>query len=396
MMFVLVESIRVAWLGIVGNKLRTFLTMLGVIIGIASVIGMVSIGQGAQAKATQQIQALGTNLITVNIRSNAFRIEPKDMVALKDQVEGVLFVLPSVTSAAQTVKSDTDTTTVDIEGTSADFPAVRDRGLATGNWFSDQDVTTRRLVAVIGTTTATNLFGNANPMGRQIRFLSQSFTIVGVAESKGTGFGGQDQDDRIFVPYTALSRLVGLNRIPSLTLKTDPSADSAVATQEVTDYFTNKFRLTTRNVDALRVQSQDQLLQTVGSLTQTFTLLLGAIASISLAVGGIGIMNIMLVSVSERTREIGIRKAIGAKRRDILLQFLIEALILSGSGGAVGVGIGIAIAHVLANALSFPSGVTLNSVVIAFGFSAAIGVIFGLYPAYRASNLDPIDALRRD
>jgi putative ABC transport system permease protein len=293
------------------------------------------------------------------------------------------------------VKSGTgESYQVDIEGTSADYPAVRERNVQSGAWFTEQDVTTRRRVAVIGTTTVTKIFGErANPLGQTIRFLGQSFTVVGVAEPKGTGFGGQDQDDRIFVPYTSMQRLMGFNRIPSLTLKTVDGADQAAVTQEVTDYFVAKFR---NNSDAVRVQSQDQLLQTVGNVTQIFTLLLGAIASISLAVGGIGIMNIMLVSVSERTREIGIRKAIGAKKRHVLLQFLIEAVFLSGAGGLVGIGIGALGAQGISKALSFPAVVTSSSVMLSFGFSMFVGVVFGFYPALRASNLDPIEALRRD
>ena len=392
-MFAFVESIRVAWLGIAGNKMRTVLTMLGVIIGVAAVIALVSVGQGAQASATKSIQALGTNLITVAPRGQAYRIEEKDLAQLKARIPGIAYMLPSVTASQQTVKSDTDSYAVDVEGTSADYPAVRERSVISGAWFTEQDVTTRRKVAVLGTTTVTKLFGaNANAIGRTIRFGGQSFSVVGVAEPKGTGFGGQDQDDRIFVPYTVLSRILGFNRIPSLTLKTATADDSTVVTQEVTDYFVAKFR----NADSVRVQSQDQLLSTVGNVTQIFTLLLGAIASISLLVGGIGIMNIMLVSVSERTREIGIRKAIGAKKRDVLLQFLIEALILSVTGGVIGIGIGGLGAMGISKALAFPAVVTTSSVVLSFGFSMFVGVVFGFYPALRASNLDPIEALRRE
>jgi putative ABC transport system permease protein len=392
-MFTLVESIRVAWVGIAGNKLRTFLTMLGVIIGVAAVIALVSVGQGAQQQATAQIQALGTNLVTVSTFGNAYRIEEKDLPELKNRVSGIAYMLPTVTAAQQTVKSDSGSYTVDIEGTGADYPAVRERGMLQGDWFSADDVTGRQRIAILGTTTVANLFGSGvNPRGQTIRFLGQSFTVVGVAEPKGTGFGGQDQDDRIFVPYTTLARLQGLLRIPQLTLKTNSAADSTMVTQEVTDFYAQKFR----SPDAVRVQSQDQLLQTVNSTTQIFTLLLGSIASISLAVGGIGIMNIMLVSVSERTREIGIRKAIGAKQRDILLQFLIESLILSVAGGIVGILIGALGARGISKLMAFPAVITSSSVVLSFGFSAAVGVVFGFYPAFRASKLDPIDALRRD
>lgn len=393
-MFTLIESIRVAWIGIVGNKLRSFLTMLGVIIGVSAVIALVSVGQGAQAQATAQIQALGTNLVTVGTRGAGFRIEQRDLPILQERVPGILYILPEV-SNSQTVKPDTGSAsvTVNIQGTGSDYPAVRERGMQTGFWFDEQDVSTRRRVAILGTTTAKNLFGEGiNPVGRSVRFLSQTFQVVGVAEPKGTGFGGQDQDDMIFVPYSALARALGFNRIPSLVIKARSAEDSPLVTQQVTDYFVAKFR----NADAVRVNSQDQLLETVGSVTQIFTLLLGAIASISLAVGGIGIMNIMLVSVSERTREIGIRKAIGAKNRDVLLQFLIEALLLSVTGGAIGIGLGAGGAQLISKVLSFPALVTTSSVMISFGFSLAVGVLFGFYPAFRASQLDPIEALRRE
>ncbi|HYF78400.1 MAG TPA: ABC transporter permease [Symbiobacteriaceae bacterium] len=392
MIFTFVESIRVAWLGIAGNKLRTVLTMLGVIIGVSAVIALVSIGQGAQVQATSQITALGSNLITVTARGNAYRIEEKDLPELRRIAPGILYAMPSVVAGQQTVKAGGDPVQVDIEGANADYPAVRERGVSQGAWFTEADVSSRRRVAVLGPTTVTNLFGEgANPLGQTIRVLGQSFTVVGVAESKGTGMGG-DQDDRIFVPYTALSRLIGLNRIQSLILKTRSADDSAVIVQQVTDYYVAKFR----NPDGVRVQSQDQLLETVSSMTQIFTLLLGAIASISLAVGGIGIMNIMLVSVSERTREIGIRKAIGAKKRDILLQFLIEALILSVTGGLIGILLGSLGARGISSVLGFPAVVTSSAVMLSFTFSLAVGVIFGFYPAVRASNLDPIEALRRD
>lgn len=392
-MFVLIESLRVAWLGVIGNKMRSVLTMLGVIIGVAAVIALVAVGQGAQIQATSQIQALGSNLITVTTRGQGYKIQEKDLAQLKEQIPDLAYVLPGVTASQQTVKAEGTDYTVDIEGTGADYPAVRERGLLSGNWFTQEEVDGRQHVAVVGTTTAANLFGNGvNPIGKTIRFSGQSFTVIGVAEPKGTGFGGQDQDDRIFVPYTTLARMLGYNRIPSLTLKASSGDTAATVTQQVTEYFTAKFR----TEDAARVQSQDQLLSTIGSMTQIFTLLLAAIASISLVVGGIGIMNIMLVSVSERTREIGIRKAIGAKKRDVLLQFLIEALILSLSGGAIGIALGWLASTGLATVLGFAPVVTASSVMVSFTFSLAVGVIFGLYPAYRAANLDPIEALRRE
>ena len=393
MLFTLIESLRTAWMGIAGNKLRTVLTMLGVIIGVAAVIALVSVGQGAQVQATSQITALGSNLVTVMVRGNGYRIETKDLDALMQRMPGIAYTLPTVSAQQTNVKADGDNYQVNVEGTSDAYPQVRERGVTNGAWFTAEDVASRRRVAVLGTTTVTALYGpGANPLGRTVRILGQTFTVVGVAEPKGTGFGGQDQDDMIFVPYTTLQRLMGLNRIPSLVLKTRSAEDSAAVTQQVTDYFTEKFR----NADAVRVQSQDQLLQTVSSMTQVFTMLLAAIASISLAVGGIGIMNIMLVSVSERTREIGIRKAIGAKKRDILLQFLIEALFLSVSGGLIGIAIGALGAMGIGKVMSMPAVVTAQSVILSFGFSMFVGVVFGFYPALRASNLDPIEALRRD
>ncbi|MFZ5824558.1 MAG: ABC transporter permease [Bacillota bacterium] len=395
MLFILLESIRTAWLGIAGNKLRSVLTMLGIIIGVAAVIALVSVGQGAQASATSSIQTLGSNLITVSPRGTGRRIEAKDLAEIRARIPGIAAILPMVNASQQSVKSDglSDAYQVDIEGTGSEYPFVRERGLLTGSFFTEQDVATRRRVAVLGTETAIQLFGEgANPVGQTVRFLGQSWTVLGVAEPKGTGFGGQNQDDRILVPYTTLARALGLNRIQALTVKAQSDQDAPIVTQMLTDFYVEKFRAP----DSVRVQSQDQLLETVGQVTGIFTLLLGAIASISLLVGGIGIMNIMLVSVSERTREIGIRKAIGAKKHDVLLQFLIEALILSVTGGLIGMAMGYGGAAVIARVLGFPAVITADSVVLAFGFSAAVGVIFGFYPAFRASNLDPIEALRRD
>lgn len=392
-MFVFVESLRMAWLSILGNKLRSLLTALGVIIGVAAVIALVSVGQGAQKSTEAQITALGTNLITVRPTGNGFRIVEADLTTIQQRFSGIEAVLPSVTGSQYVKAEGGDSLQVSIEGTGAAYLQVRERTVALGTFFTQEDLDRRGRVAVIGTTTAQNLFGNGSAIGKQFRLLGQPFTVIGLMEPKGTGVSGQDQDDMILVPYTTLSRLQGINRIPSLTVKASSAEESKVLTQELTDYFVAKFR---NDENAVRVQSQDQLLQTVGSITQTFTLLLGAIASISLAVGGIGIMNIMLVSVSERTREIGIRKAIGAKSRDVLLQFLIEALILSGAGGIVGILIGGSGAVLISKVLSFPPAITANAVLLSFGFSVAIGVIFGFYPAYRAANLDPIEALRRD
>ncbi len=396
MIFVFVEALRTAWLGVTGNKLRSILTMLGIIIGVAAVIALVSVGEGAKVSATSSIQTLGSNLITVTPRGGgtARRLEEKDMDQIRAQIPGITAIMPTVSSAGQVVKSSTAEYEVNIEGTSEAYQVVRERGLERGSFFTEQDVQTRRRVAVIGIETAAQLFPDGtNPLGQTIRFLGQSWTIIGVAESKGsTGFMGQSMDDVILVPWTSLARLLGLNRIQTLTVKASSGEMSPVVTQMLTDFYVAKFRAE----DSVRVQSQDQLLETVDQVTGIFTLLLGAIASISLLVGGIGIMNIMLVSVSERTREIGIRKAIGAKQRDVLLQFLIEALILSISGGLIGMGLGYAGASVISKFMDFAAVITTDSVVLAFSFSAAIGVIFGFYPAYQGSKLDPIEALRRD
>lgn len=392
-MFVFVESLRMAWLSIRGNKLRSLLTALGVIIGVAAVIALVSVGQGAQKQTEAQITALGTNLITVRPNGNGYRIEEEDLGIIQQRFTGIEAILPAV-GGTQYVKAEGgDSLQVTIEGTGVAYPQVRERTVLLGQFFTQEDLDQRARIAVIGSTTAQNLFGNGSPIGKQFRLLGQPFTVVGLLEPKGTGVTGQDQDDLILVPYTTVSRLQGINRIPSLTVKAKSGEEAKILTQELTDYFVAKFR---NDENSVRVQSQDQLLQTVGTITQTFTMLLAAIASISLAVGGIGIMNIMLVSVSERTREIGIRKAIGAKSRDVLLQFLIEALILSGAGGIVGILIGGSGALAISKALNFPPAITLSAVSLSFGFSVAIGIIFGFYPAYRAANLDPIEALRRD
>ena len=386
----ILEALRVAWMGVASNKLRTFLTALGVIIGVSAVIILVSVGEGTRASITSNLQSLGSNLIMVSARGQAAQLEMKDREAIMQVVPDILYVEPNLTSNA-TVKSELEQYDVTVEGVTEWYPVVRDRTVSTGSFLTADDVQSKRAVAVLGATAAEKLFPGTNPVGQTIRLMTRSFTVIGVTAAKGTGITGADQDDLIFVPITTLQRALGQNRVLMLYLKMSDTGNPAVVTQQITDFYSAKFR----REEQVRVQSQDQLLETVGQSTAILTAMLGSIAGISLLVGGIGIMNIMLVSVSERTREIGIRKAIGAKNRDIMMQFLIEALILSLSGGAIGIAIGYAGSRGIAT-IGLPTLVSPLSVMTSFAFSAAVGIFFGLYPAVRAANLDPIEALRRE
>lgn len=395
MFLILREGFRVAVGGVVGNKLRSLLTMLGIVIGVSAVIALYSVGSGVQNKVTSQIQGLGSNLVQVGTRGPGYKLEAQDIPKLMRQVPNIAYALPSVQAQNTYVSSigqDAYQYQTSVDGEGESYLEVRDRKVTGGHFFTADDVSGRRPVAVVGTTVAKQLFGSQNPLGQHLRIKGQIFTVIGVLDSKGVGMGGQDQDDVVVVPYTVVQKLLGYNRLTSLILKVNSADNAKQVTTMTTDFYTRKFRTS----DPVRVMSQDQILDTVSSTTQTLSLLLGAIAGISLLVGGIGIMNIMLVSVTERTREIGIRKALGAKNRDILLQFLLEALLISIMGGAIGVALGWLGAQGLGKVMGTTNVVSSMSVGMAFGFSAAVGIFFGLYPALRAAQLDPIVALRRD
>ncbi len=391
----LVESLKIAWQSLVGNRLRSALTMLGVIIGVAAVIALVSIGQGASQQITSQIQKLGSNVITVLPRGNTVaRLGLDDVEELTARVSTLSRAIPSL-SRQTTVKWQNKTYSTTVEGTADGYSELRSFPVAVGRFITPSDVDGRRKVAVLGKKVHTELFGDLNPLMQQINISGETYTVVGIMSAKGQGMGG-DYDDRVLIPISSALRLFGTNRVSSILVQTSDAKVAPATVARIQAIYQKKFP--TRNPgrdDAVMVFSQDQLLSTVGDATRTFTIMLGGIAGISLLVGGIGIMNIMMVSVTERTREIGIRKALGAKRRDILSQFLVESVFLSLSGGAIGIILGVGGARAM-EAFGLPSTVSVTSIVMAFSFSAAVGLFFGVYPAMKAANLDPIEALRYD
>jgi putative ABC transport system permease protein len=397
--------IRVAGESIRKNKMRTLLTMLGIVIGVGAVIVMVAVGQGAQKSIANQINALGTNLLIVTAGASnqggvsqgaqAFnRLTVDDADKLKR--EGTLFagVTPVVNTRTQVIAGGTNWRTM-VNGVSTDFQTIRDWQVQSGAFFSDNDVRGMRKVAVIGSTVASNLFPGADPVGSTLQIRNVPFEIVGVLATKGQNAGGQDQDDIIVIPYTtAQTRLSGNTRIWQILVSASSPQDLAAAQQEVSAIMRESHKIAEGDDDDFTVRNQTEIANAAQGTTKIMTWLLASIASVSLIVGGIGIMNIMLVSVTERTREIGIRMAIGARGSDVLTQFLVESIVMSVLGGAVGLAVGIGGAKLLAHFTGWSTAVSVNAVVLAIGFSAAVGVFFGFYPARKAAGLDPIQALR--
>jgi putative ABC transport system permease protein len=386
------------------NKLRSILTALGIIIGVASVVAMVGVGNGAQARIESQVAALGQNLLTVFAGSrrssgvnaglgSASTITLADAEALAREVSGVVAVSPEDSATVQAITNGRNWSTT-IVGESPDYLKIRDWELASGSMFTARDVRSAAKVAVIGSKTASELFGPLDPVGQTVRVKNIPFVIIAVLTSKGAGMGGQNQDDRIIVPYTtAMKRITGDKYIRSVNVQVVSADRMEAAQQQITSLLRQRHRLVEGNEDDFNIFNQKEISDTVHSVSRVITLLLGAIAGVSLLVGGIGIMNIMLVSVTERTREIGIRIAVGGQPRDILLQFLIEAVTLSLLGGLIGVLVGIGASRLVGMVAAFDAIVSLDSVILAFGVSFVIGVFFGFYPARRAAALDPIDAL---
>ena len=387
------------------NKLRSSLTALGIIIGVASVVAMVAVGNGAQARITSQISALGQNLLTVFAGSkhsggvnsglgSASSITLADAAAIAREVTDVVAMSPEISTTAQAIANGRNWST-SIVGESPDYLKIRDWKLAAGSMFTERDTRGAVKVAVIGSKTANELFGPLNPVGQSVRIKNIPFVIIGLLESKGAGMGGQNQDDRIIIPYTtAMKRLTGDKYLRSVNLQIISASRMEAAQQQLTSLLRQRHRLTTGQDDDFNIFNQKEIADTVNSVSRIITLLLGAVAGISLLVGGIGIMNIMLVSVTERTREIGIRIAVGAQPGDIRLQFLIEAVTLSLLGGLIGVLSGVGAAQLVGVVADFHAVVSTGSIILAFGVSTAIGIFFGLYPAHKAAALNPIEALR--
>ena len=387
------------------NKMRSMLTALGIIIGVASVVAMVAVGNGAQARITSQVSALGQNLLTVFAGSkksggvnsglgSASAITLADAEAIQREVPDVAAVSPEVSVTAQAIANGRNWSTT-VVGESPDYLLIRDWKLAAGSMFNDSDIRSAAKIAVIGSKTANELFGPLNPVGQSVRIKNIPFTIVGLLESKGAGMGGANQDDRILIPYTtAMKRLTGDRYLRSVNVEIRSADRMDIAQQQITSLLHQRHRLTSDQSDDFNIFNQKEIADTVNSISKIITLLLGSIAGISLVVGGIGIMNIMLVSVTERTREIGIRIAVGAQPGDIRLQFLIEAVTLSLLGGLIGVLCGVGASHLVGIFTDFKAVVSSGSIILAFGVSSVIGIFFGFYPAHKAAALDPIVALR--
>ena len=402
--------LRVALKALRINKLRTLLTMLGMIIGVAAVIAMISIGSGAQQRVREQLRNLGSNLILVLPGSTtasgvrlgwgaAQTLTEEDARAIALEVEGVVVAAPSVRGTGQVVAGSANWST-QFFGTTNDYLVARDWPIASGRAFEDGEIAGAGKVALIGQTTAQQLFGDADPIDQVIRVRKVPLTIIGVLDRKGQNALGQDQDDILLMPVsTARARVLGqaqgrLRRVNSISVKVAEGVDMKGVEERMRELLRQRQRVQPGADDPFTIRNLTELLQAQEAASRVLTLLLGAVASVSLLVGGIGIMNIMLVSVTERTREIGLRMAVGARGRDILKQFLVEAITLSMIGGLLGVALGIGTSVAIAEFADWRVDVTSQAVLLAVGFSAAVGVFFGFYPARKASRLLPIEALR--
>ncbi|MEK3946802.1 MULTISPECIES: ABC transporter permease [Paenibacillus] len=388
----LYQSMRMALKSINSSKVRAFLTMLGIIIGVSSVIILVSVGQGTTSQITEQLNGLGTNQLTVNItgRGATTSLTYEEALALGN-IEGIANVAPVISGNA-TAKNKTDNVSVTVEGITPSYEEVKDFHVQAGRFLLDIDNEYRQKVALIGSGTAEDLFGTDNPVGQKVQLNGISYKIVGLLETKGSSLSGSN-DDIILIPISAAERQLKSKGVRSITIKTTSADTVAAAKEKLESTLDAKFNYAD---NAFSVFDSQEMLETVNSTTDTLSMALAGIAGISLFVGGIGIMNIMIVSVNERTREIGIRKAIGAKKFDILAQFMIESIVLSGLGGVLGVGIGVAGSWLLGKYSALTVSIAWDMVLISFIFSLLIGVIFGMMPANKAARLRPIHALRNE
>jgi len=396
---------RIAFKALGRNKMRTALTMLGMIIGVAAVITMVALGTGAQTSIESQIQSAGTNMIIVSAgnftqggvrqgQGNASTLTPDDANAIRS-VPGVQYVAAGVNTRGQLVAANQNWGT-QVQGTDVDMPLIRSWPTELGAFFPAQDVATASKVAVLGSVVRDQLFGpEVDPTGQVIRINNQPFTVSGVMASKGQSGMGQDQDDVVFVPYTTvMKKLRGITFIQQAQVSAASATDTSATADRIAALLRVRHKIQPGDPDDFMVRTMEEMAAVRVQATQTMTALLASIAGVSLLVGGIGIMNIMLVSVTERTREIGLRMAIGARGRDVLLQFLVEAVVLSLFGGSIGIALGFALSQGVTFWMNWPTAVSPQAVVVAFGFAAMTGVFFGFYPARKAAALDPIDALR--
>ncbi|ADG83468.1 ABC transporter permease [Thermincola potens] len=383
------QAVKLAIAGIRANKMRSFLTMLGVIIGVSAVIILVSVGQGSAKQVTGQIESLGSNLISVNIRGRGevSGLSYQEALKLGDR-PGVSGIAPTISSSV-TVKYGTKKVDTSLEGTNEQYATVRNQKTSAGRFLLPVDVEYRQKVVLLGSEVSRELFGFGNPIGQEVKINGVKFKVVGLLEEKGSSMGGSN-DDKVIIPITTAMRLLANPQISSVSLQAKSKEDVDIVVRQVEAALLRKFK----DEDNYRVFNQAEMLSTVNQVTGTMTLMLGGIAGVSLLVGGIGIMNIMLVSVTERTREIGIRKAIGAKRRDILRQFLVEAVVVSSMGGILGIIVGMLGSKAIGTIMNMTMTVSPGVALLAFSFSVLVGIFFGLFPANKASRLKPIDALR--
>jgi putative ABC transport system permease protein len=403
----LLMIIRVAFRALVRNKMRAALTMLGIIIGVSAVIAMVSIGQGASASVQAQIESIGTNLLFVSagaqnvggVRSGAGdtgsqNLTVDDLDAIKREVPSVSMVTPSVNARSQLVAGNMNWNTA-VTGVSEQYPEIRKWPVATGSFFTDADVRTAARVIVIGQTLADNLYPGADPIGQDIRVMNLPFRVVGVMAAKGQDPQGRDQDDVAFAPFTTVQKkILGRDRIQIAYVSAISQDATYTAQSQITDLLRQRHKLTANEPSDFTVRNMTDIAEAANETSKTMTILLACIAGVSLLVGGIGIMNIMLVSVTERTREIGIRMAIGARSSAVRSQFLIESIVLSLTGGAIGIILGVVLSLAIPAFLGWPTLVSMMAIVGSVLFSAAVGIFFGYYPARKAASLDPIEALR--
>ena len=394
--------VKVGLKSLVANSLRSFLAMLGIIIGVAAVISMLALGAGAQKQVMERLTAMGTNLLVIRPGQSGFHgvmsgtqetLTVEDAQALLKEAPGIRRLAPAVGSIAQ-IKYMAQNTRARVTGTTATYLSIRDFQVEKGRVFSDSEVESMGRVAILGPVTVENLFGISDPLGETIKLNGINFTVIGVLKAKGDQ-GWFNPDDQVIVPYTtAMQQLFGLDHVAEIDVQVADEADVTALQAAITKVLRKRHRTQTGMPDDFNIRNQADMIETANQFTRTFTILLGGIASISLLVGGIGIMNIMLVTVTERTREIGVRKAIGAKERSILMQFLVEAVIISGLGGLIGVALGLAGAVAIKHFSDFNTVMEGSSILLALSFSAVVGIFFGWYPALRAARLDPVEALR--
>ncbi len=401
-----VQSLPTALEALRANKGRSVLTTLGIIIGVAAVIVMVALGQGASAQVSARLQGLGTNVLTIipgsaqsgGARTGAGSVSTltnADVQAIQQDVPGIVRLSPIVSGNAQVVAGDQNWQTR-IQAVAPDYQQIQNWQIAQGSFFSDQDNTSARNVAVLGSTVQRNLFPDGNAVGQVIRIRNVPFTVVGVLQPKGATIGF-DVDDVVLIPFrTGQVRLFGPAALNSISVQVGSADELDSALQQINGLLEQRHRIRPGQQPDFSIRNNNDIIQTVEGVSQTLTLLLAGVAAVSLVVGGIGIMNIMLVSVTERTREIGIRTAIGARPGDILAQFLVEAVMLSLLGGLIGLGLGVALALWIPSLAGWPTVLSPQAMAIAFGFAALVGIFFGFYPARRASRLDPIEALRHE